>query len=214
MSVERPRILEVKRHLDGRESSFECELVDERPGRVIVCFHLDRLEGSLTRYDIGEPLDSYGFFWKRRPYNCYYLAPARLPLGSPPVLVRFDVSRDVEFVERSGAPDEIRFLDLELDLLVTPDGARWEDEDEVERAEGAGLLSPSDLVRIERARRTLLPSPLMLSSSKHVPASERPRPSTSLRQAQAGRSGRTETSSGYRRVIAEMRRTLRGLGDA
>lgn len=155
MTVTPRRVVEVKRHLDGRESRFECDLIEVTPSRIVVCFHLERLEGSLTRLDVGTPLDSYGFFWKRRPYNCYYLAPARLPLGSPPTLVRFDVSGDVEYVEGLAALDEVRFLDLELDLLVTPDGARWEDEDEVEAAARAGLLAPSDLARVARARRIL-----------------------------------------------------------
>lgn len=153
-SARRP-VVEVKRHLEGRESRFACELIEWRVDCVIVCFHLDRLEGSLSRFDVGEPLDSYGFFWKRRPYNCYYLVPASGPFGAAPVLVRFDVVRDVEFVESAGSLPEVRFLDLILDLLVTPDGARWEDEDEVEEARRAVLLSPPDLARIERARHTL-----------------------------------------------------------
>ena len=174
MSGERSRVLEVKRHLDGRESRFECDLVEWTPERVIVCFHLERLEGSLAAYDVGQRLDSYGFFWKRRPYNCYYLVPASGRRDAAPVLARFDVVRDVEFIESDGAPAGVRFLDLILDVLVDPNGAHWEDDDEVEEATRSGLLRASDLARIERARRTL--------------------------------------ETGHRRVIAEVRRTLAGLG--
>jgi len=145
----------VKRRLDGTSVSFECDLVHWTPERVVVLFRVGepaRLLGEDVA-DLG-PLDSYGLFWKRRPYNCYYFVPSGATLGSPPVLARFDIVRDVEF-ERAGEHLEVRYLDLVLDLLVTRKGLRWEDEEEVEDARRAGLLSASNLARIERARRTL-----------------------------------------------------------
>ncbi len=156
MSSERSRVLEVKRHLDGRESSFECELVEQGTDRVVVRFHVEEPERFLGADVAGiGPLDTYGLFWRRRPYNCYYFVPSDAPLGAAPALVRFDVVRDVEFIERSDDLAEVRYLDLVLDLVVTRAGTRWEDEDEVESAARAGLLSASDLARIAQARRTL-----------------------------------------------------------
>ena len=175
MSSAPRRVFEVKRRLDGTSVSFECHLVDWTAQRVVVLFRVDEPARFLGDDAAGlGPLDSYGVFWKRRPYNCYYFVPASAPPGSPPVLVRFDLVRDVEFVEATDGRSEVRYVDVMLDLLLRENGPRWEDEDEVEDARRAGLLSASDLALIERARRTL--------------------------------------DAGHRRVVAEVRRTLAGLG--
>jgi hypothetical protein len=132
------RILEVKRRLDGSTARFDCELVARSPHLVIACY---RFRDALG------PVDSYGWFWRRRPYLCYYM----LRSGEDrPFALRFDVVRDVEL-----APAEIRYTDLLLDLWVRDGVAAWEDEDEVSAATAAGLLPAADLARIERARRTL-----------------------------------------------------------
>ena len=52
-----PHVTEVKRHLDGREGRFECELVARLPSAVVVRFPLET--GGGTVY-------SYGVFWPRR----------------------------------------------------------------------------------------------------------------------------------------------------
>jgi hypothetical protein len=142
-------ITEVKRHLDGRQERFACALLEATPHRVVVKF---RIPGTRRA-----PLErwSYGVFWRRRPYNCYFVTP---PGSVVPVWVRFDVVRDVEFALDGDAP-EVRFTDLLLDLRVDFDEGRptprWEDADEAETARSAGLLSDTDLATIERARRTL-----------------------------------------------------------
>ena len=58
------------------------------------------------------------------------------------------------------AGDEVRYLDLLLDLLVRVDPAgrlsvRWEDEDEVEAALASGLLDAAGGAYVERARLRL-----------------------------------------------------------
>ncbi len=136
-------IVEVKRSFDAtRESRFFCELVDLRPARVIVLFRLER---------DGRALDSYGVFWRRRPYNCYYVVPIG---GGDPVFVRFDVVRDVE-IRLDVEPREVRYTDLLLDLWVDDGGPRWEDEDEVAREAAAGRLGLDDARLIEQARGQL-----------------------------------------------------------
>ena len=137
------RIVEVKRSFDGaREQRFECEVVELTRGRAIVLFRFER---------DGDALESYGFFWVRRPYNCYYVMRA----GSAEcAFVRFDVVGDVEIdVRRTTA--EVRYRDLLLDLWVDTAGARWEDEADVDRAIDGGALTETDARRIARARATL-----------------------------------------------------------
>ena len=139
------RIVEVKRQLDGREQRFDCELVSREHSLIVVLFRMDRPPWG----DAARPLLSYGFFWPRRPYNCYYIVP---PGQRLPRVVRFDVVREVDI---SGDRNEVRYTDLLLDLRIDGDGARWEDEEAVVAARDGGLLSGDDLARIARARRVL-----------------------------------------------------------
>lgn len=145
-----PRIIEVKCHPDGREERFDSELVHRTRSLVVICFRLDRrwLDGPGSPSGV---LDSYGVFWRRRPYNCYHIV---RPETGEELVTRFDVLRDVEF-----DAGEVRFTDLFLDLRVDrwPHGgvARWEDDDEVEQAARSGLLNRADIERIARARAVL-----------------------------------------------------------
>lgn len=140
-------IIEVKRKLDGSEERFATELVRRSPSLLLVLFRIERGADSL---------DSYGCFWPRRPYGCYHIVrPPGAPDAGREVLSRFDVLRDVEI-----DGDEVRYLDLLLDLVVRVDPAgrittRWEDEDEVEAALASGLLDAAGGAYVVRARRTL-----------------------------------------------------------
>lgn len=140
-------IIEVKRKLDGSEERFATELVHHSPSLLLVLFRIDRGPDSL---------DSYGCFWPRRPYGCYHIVrPPGAPDAGREVLSRFDVLRDVEI-----DGDEVRYLDLLLDLVVRVDAAgriktRWEDEDEVVAALASGLLDAAGGAYVAGARRTL-----------------------------------------------------------
>lgn len=138
-AASRPRITEVKRQLDGSEQRFDCELVHRTPSLVVVCFEMRRPGGRL---------DSYGFFWPRRPYNCYHIV---RPESGEAVLSRFDVLRDVDLT----TPGEAGYTDLLLDLRVERDGPRWEDEDELAEAVADGRVTAAELEHIERARGVL-----------------------------------------------------------
>ena len=148
MTASRERIVEVKRRPGGGEQRFDCALVHRTPWLVVVLYRIERVRRGVPV----APLDSYGLFWRRRPYNCYHMV---RPGSGEAVLSRFDVVRDIEF----DAPGEVRYVDLLLDLRVAHgrggDVARWEDEDEVVAAVRSGLLSTADRVRIDRARAIL-----------------------------------------------------------
>lgn len=145
---ERPaRIVEVKRHLDGRVERFECALLLRRPHVLVVRFdHRKALGAGGGVIPAGSR--SYGFFWRRRPYQLYRIC------GPDGRLIahRFDVMQDVRLSER-----EVSYTDLLLDLWVDAQGrARLEDEDEVAVYARRGLLSTAQRRRIERARAVLL----------------------------------------------------------
>jgi hypothetical protein len=138
-------ILEVKRHLDGREEVWECERVAVTPNEAVIRFQIPvdvpvAPAGTLT----------WGFFWRWRNYNIYrFVSPQGDVLGH-----RFDVISDVRI-----APDRVRYLDLLLDVLVAPDGTvTVEDEEDVARALSNGLLSERQLGIIERTRDLLVRS--------------------------------------------------------
>jgi hypothetical protein len=139
----RERIIEVKRQLDGSEQRFDCELVHRSPSLVIVCYEMRRANQPADRW-----LDSYGFFWPRRPYNCYHIV---RPTNGEALLSRFDVLRDVDLA----TPGEVGYTDLLLDLRVERDGPRWEDDDELAEAVAGGSVTAAELAHVERARGVL-----------------------------------------------------------
>lgn len=133
-----PRIIEVKRHLDGREQRFECELVHRTPSLVVALYRFEADAG---------PIDSYGCFWARRPYLCYHMV--HRDTGRE-WRTRFDVARDMRL-----DAGEVSYTDLLLDLWSDSAGPVWEDDDELAGAARAGRLDAGDLERIERARAVL-----------------------------------------------------------
>lgn len=134
---------EVKRHLDGREEVFACEPLRVTPSAAAVRFVLP---GEMGGYPAGTV--TTGFFWADRSHNLYALrSPEGHPLGA-----RFDV---VDEVRIEG--DRVEYLDLLLDVRVSPDGAvTVEDEDEVTEAAAAELLSPEQRATIVRTRSLLI----------------------------------------------------------
>ncbi len=141
------RIIEVKRHLDGRIQRFPCRLVLRRPHLAILRFDHDKeLRAGGFRFPANSR--TYGFFWRRRPYLLYRIVSPNGHL----IAHRFDVVEDVRLEE-----GKVSYTDLLLDLWVDPQGGlRVEDEDEVTECERRGLLSPAQRARIERTRRLLL----------------------------------------------------------
>jgi hypothetical protein len=141
VSVQTPpgiRITEVKRKLDGTVQRFDCELIARTPSLLVALYRFEDRRG---------PIDSYGFFWARRPYLCYYLVP-RDPQRAP--RARFDVIRDMRF----GA-DDVSYTDLILDLWVDDGVLRWEDEDELEAATLSRVVTTLDRAYIDSARGVL-----------------------------------------------------------
>ena len=141
------RVVEVKRHLDGRVERFDCRLVLRRPQMAVLRFdHPARLRAGGFVLPAGGR--TFGFFWRRRPYVYYRIEG---PDGRL-ILHRFDVVEEVRLADA-----EVSYTDLLLDVLVDPSGvARVEDDDDVVEYARRGLLSASQQARIERAQSLLL----------------------------------------------------------
>ena len=140
------RIVEVKRTLDGRAQRFDCDLVHRARTLAVVRFRVHS-----APWAEGAVLDSYGCFWMRRPYACYYMVH---PSDGRLAAARFDVVRDVE-VDATADSLEVRYTDLLLDLWVQDGVARWEDDDDLAAAIEAGRLSDADRARIDCTRALL-----------------------------------------------------------
>lgn len=138
-------VTEVKRRLDGSEQRFACELVVQTPALVVARYRFEARPGFFATH--AGPTDSYGLFWARRLYLCYYMA---RPADGALLAARFDVLRDMRL-----EGGEVRYTDLLLDLWVAEGVARWEDEEDVVEAERAGRLHPADSARIARTRDVL-----------------------------------------------------------
>lgn len=140
-------ITEVKRHPDGGEHRFECELVMRWP-HVAVVRYTNWAGRSYGGFTIPRGSVTHGFAWTRRPYLVYRMvAPNGLHIAD-----RYDIVEDVRLSDR-----EVSYLDLLLDIWVAPDGTVIvEDEDEVEDFAKRGLLTPKQLARIDRGRDLVL----------------------------------------------------------
>lgn len=104
---------ERKRKLDGRVLCYPCEGLERATGRAVLRYRMPRavdLAGGAVRV----PADavSYGVYWTDRPYNVYRWVDA--------------AGRTLAWYcnaacETVISPDAVEWLDLEVDVLVTPD---------------------------------------------------------------------------------------------
>ena len=142
-----PEVLEVKRFPEGRRETYRCQALDVSPRLAVVLFlHPGERRAGGFLFPAGSR--TYGFFWARRHYSLYVL---HRPDGGL-IAHRFDVIDEVRL-----RPGRVEYLDLALDVWVDPSGRAWtEDEDELAELASQGLLSPQQLVLIERTKRLLL----------------------------------------------------------
>lgn len=135
-------IREVKITLAGERQEFPCRLLDRSETHAVV-FYPIRARRRVGTLVLPKGTESYGYFWRDRPYNVYHwVTPNGRTLG-------FYVNLSDEVVLRRG---EVRWRDLALDLLFSPDGSRVQilDEEEV-----SGLPAPLRM-RIAAARAHVL----------------------------------------------------------
>lgn len=141
-------ILEVKETLAGERREFVCALLSMSADEAVVLYELPR-DGQVADVALPRGTRSLGYFWTARPYNAYHwLAPNGRTLG-----LYLSISD-----RTSLTPEAIRYRDLAVDLLVTPDGrCRVLDEDEL-----PADLDPALQGMIAATRDSLLRQPMML----------------------------------------------------
>ncbi len=152
----RMTIVEIKRKLDGRMQRFTCEALEVGGERAIVLYRVPRgvTLGELT---IPSGSWSYGLFWADRPYNVYlWVDPAGATLGA-----YCNVATDTSI-----AAGTIDWLDLEADVLVTPDGRAQV----LDLAEVPAELAPRHRAALDDALARLRHGPAVLAEAEGVVA--------------------------------------------
>lgn len=134
-----PRVLEVKRTLDGREKRFECRLLAQsengRDRHVVLLFVAD---APMHVHGVTLPAGTvtFGHFWTARPYNVYHWLD---PHAGSTIGAYFNVSRDTR-IAAEGPGWRLDWQDLAVDVMVLPgEAARVLDEDEIPAETPAAL---------------------------------------------------------------------------
>ncbi len=117
-------IKEVKTTLAGKRQEFICRLLDRSPTHVVVFYPVTRKGGRrVGGLHIPRGTESYGYFWRDRPYNVYHwVTPSGRTLG-----YYVNLADSVEL-----RPTEVRWRDLAVDLLFSADGGSVQILDEHE----------------------------------------------------------------------------------
>ena len=123
-------VLEIKRRLDGSVRTYDCETVEIAGDRAVLLY---RLPGAGRVAGLALPAGTLtlAYYWSDRPYNVYHwIAPSGETLA-----YYFNLSGPVRI-----GRDRLEWEDLEVDVLVTPDGGvQVLDEDAVPTAAAARL---------------------------------------------------------------------------
>lgn len=152
-------ILEVKRTLGGGVHTFPCQAAEMAGDHAVLLYTLPNVSQVA---DLGLPAGTLtiAYYWVGRPYNVYHwISPEGKTLA-----YYFNLSGLVTITH-----DTVEWEDLEVDILVTPDGrARVLDEDrlpesaaarrgEIARGRALVLREYSQVVQdVEAASRALL----------------------------------------------------------
>jgi Protein of unknown function (DUF402) len=140
--VARTKFTEVKRRLDGTSEEFDCRPLHVTDDVAVVSFKIPVAVG-----DVPKGSTTIGWFWRRRPYNLYRF----VGKGGDALLHRFDVVGEVRIAE-----DRVEYLDLIVDVLVSPTGqVAIEDEDELKAAAKRGAIDEDRVEAIGRALTTI-----------------------------------------------------------
>ncbi len=141
-------VVERKLKPDGTVREYPCTLLHLEPGLAVVAFVMAR-GGTITGLPVVIPPGSisYGYFWKRRPYNLYRMKRAD---GSI-IAHRFDAVADVSL-----GPEVVSYRDVILDWWILPGGEIIEeDRDEFDALVAAGKLPRADIERSRRAAQAV-----------------------------------------------------------
>lgn len=134
---------EVKRRLDGSVAKFECTLVHREAGHVVLRYDITGQGGEVAGVRLPGGTITYAYYWTDRPYNVYHWL---LPDGTTAGYY-FNLADQTEIGEK-----RVAWLDLTVDILITPDGrCQVLDEDEL-----PADLGPALRERLARAKAEIL----------------------------------------------------------
>jgi predicted RNA-binding protein associated with RNAse of E/G family len=137
-------ILEVKETLEGEIQTFECRAVARSSTEAVILYEIRH---PMKVEDLTLPVGtlSFGYFWTDRYYNAYHwFTPSGETLG-----VYFNISDSTRIGQ-----GEVRWRDLVVDVLVTPDGrCRVIDEDQIPSDLDSRLLRKIEHARDDVAHR-------------------------------------------------------------
>ncbi len=113
-------VLEVKRTLGGGVRTYPCQAVEMTGDRAVLLYTLPQ-PGRVADLALPAGTLTIAYYWAGRPYNVYHwISPEGETLA-----YYFNVSGPVFFTH-----DTVEWEDLEVDVMVTPDGrVRVLDED-------------------------------------------------------------------------------------
>lgn len=135
-------ILEVKETLGGEIQTFRCREVARSSIEAVILYEI-RVPLGIEDLTLPAGTLSLGYFWTDRDYNAYHwFNPSGETLG-----IYFNISDSTRI-----GKGEVRWRDLAVDVLVTPDGqCRVIDEDQIPSDLDSCLLK-----KIQEARDNLL----------------------------------------------------------
>jgi hypothetical protein len=134
-------VIEVKRRLDGSERRYPCEAAEIADDHAVLLY---RITGAGRVAEVALPPGTLtvAYYWTGRPYNVYHwIAPSGETLA-----YYFNLSGPVRL-----GRDRLEWEDLEVDVLVTPDGRVQVLDDDAVPAAAAPRLP-----EIARARERVL----------------------------------------------------------
>jgi Protein of unknown function (DUF402) len=151
-------VMEVKRRLDGSVRTYRCDAVEVTADHAVLLYRITE-PGRVADVSLVPATLTVAYYWTGRAYNVYHwIAPSGETLA-----YYFNLSGPVRI-----GRDRVEWEDLEVDVLVTPDGrVRVLDEDAVPADAGARLPEiarardrvladwPTVIAEVERASRAL-----------------------------------------------------------
>jgi len=142
-----PFIEELKKHKNKPLQRFACEVI-ERTTDSLILRYWSAVEGRMSDIAIPAGSTTVGFYWQKRGFVLWrmYAAEGTL-LGS-----LFHICRDTTISET-----QVSYLDLILDIWISPDGTvRILDEDELAACRASGLLSSEEAQWIDQVKGFIL----------------------------------------------------------
>lgn len=122
MTITHRPYVETKVRLSGERLHFACELLEQRPDRVVLRYALPHA-GRVSNVELPAGTLTIAYYWPERPYNVYHWVQ---PDGST-IAHYFNLSGPATIDD-----SRVEWQDLVVDVLVTLDGnVQVLDEDEL-----------------------------------------------------------------------------------